>query len=64
MPELALALISICIALTGAALTAWPAVCGALDSRPDPLEEAAAAQRAATNRGPRDADWRWMSDNG
>lgn len=47
MPELVLALISICIALPGAALTAWLAVGGARDPRPDPLEEAAAAQRAA-----------------
>ena len=47
MPELALALISIAIALPGAALTAWLAVGGARDPRPDPLEEAAAAQRAA-----------------
>lgn len=47
MPELALALISICIALPGAALTAWLAVGGGLDPRTDPLEEAAAAQRAA-----------------
>ena len=47
MPELVLALISIVIALPGAALTAWLAVGGARDPRPDPLEEAAAAQRAA-----------------
>lgn len=47
MPELVLALISIAIALPGAALTAWLAVGGARDPRPDPLEEAAAAQRAA-----------------
>lgn len=47
MPELVLALISICIALPGAALTAWLAVGGARDPRPDPLEESAAAQRAA-----------------
>ena len=47
MPELALALISIAIALPGAALTAWRAVGGARDPRPDPLEESAAAQRAA-----------------
>lgn len=47
MPELARALISICSALPGAALTAWLAVGGARDPRPDPLEEAAAAQRAA-----------------
>ena len=47
MPELVLALISICIALPGAALTAWLAVGGARDPRPDPLEEAAAARRAA-----------------
>ena len=43
MPELVLALISIVIALPGAALTAWLAVGGARDPRPDPLEEAAAA---------------------
>ena len=47
MPELVLALISIVIALPGAALTAWLAVGGARDPRPDPLEESAAAQRAA-----------------
>ena len=47
MPELVLALISIVIALPGAALTAWLAVGGARDPRPDPLEEAAAAQRDA-----------------
>ena len=47
MPELVLALISICIALPGAALTAWLAVGGGLDPRPDPLEESAAARRAA-----------------
>ena len=47
MPELVLALISIVIALPGAALTAWLAVGGVRDPRPDPLEEAAAAQRAA-----------------
>ena len=47
MPELVLALISIVIALPGAALTAWLAVGGVRDPRPDPLEEAAAARRAA-----------------
>ena len=47
MPELVLALISICIVLPGAALRAWLAVGGARDPRPDPLEESAAAQRAA-----------------
>ena len=41
MPELVLALISIVIALPGAALTAWLAVGGVRDPRPDPLEEAA-----------------------
>mgnify|MGYP006867820283 CR=1 FL=1 len=61
MPELVLALISIAIALPGAALTAWLAVGGARDPRPDPLEEAAAAQRAARtaaghSRSPRRAD--------
>ena len=47
MPELVLALISICIALPGAALTAWLAVGGVRDPRPDPLGESAAARRAA-----------------
>lgn len=46
MPELALAIISIAIALPGVALTAWR-VSGVIDHRPDPLEESAAAQRAA-----------------
>ena len=46
MPELALALISIAIALPGVALTAWH-VGGTRGPNPDPLEEAAAAQRAA-----------------
>ena len=47
MPERGLAHISIVIALPGAALTAWLAVGGVRDPRPDPLEEAAAARRAA-----------------
>lgn len=46
MPELALALISIAIALPGVALTAWH-VGGTRGPNPDPLEESAAAQRAA-----------------
>lgn len=46
MPELVLALISVAIALPGAALTAWH-VGGARGPNPDPLEESAAAQRAA-----------------
>ena len=46
MPELVLALISICIALPGAVLTAWH-VGEARRPNPDPLEESAAAQRAA-----------------
>lgn len=46
MPELVLALISVAIALPGAVLTAWH-VGEARRPKPDPLEEAAAAQRAA-----------------
>lgn len=49
MPELVLALISIVIALLGVVLTARlaEAEADATGHRPDPLEEAAAAQRAA-----------------
>ena len=46
MPELVLALISIAIALPGAAITAWH-VGGTRGPNPDPLEESELARRAA-----------------
>ena len=47
MPELVLALISIVIALLGVVAMSGGEIIGPRPARPDPLEEAAAAQRAA-----------------